>query len=112
MSRRGSRSHASHQVRQTPAVEVRRSRVQGLGVFAARDIPEGRRILEYQGEVISHEEAARRYQDESQKRHHTFLFTVTEKECIDGARFGNEARYINHSCDPNCEALVKGDRIY
>jgi hypothetical protein len=46
------------------------------------------------------------------KRHHTFLFTLTSRTCIDAAVGGNDARFINHSCDPNCEAVIVNNRIY
>lgn len=91
---------------------VRRSKIQGRGVFAAADIRKGRRIIEYQGEHISEEEADRRYDESRMKRHHTFLFTLDRNTVIDGDRHGNEARYINHSCDPNCEAVIYGKRIF
>jgi SET domain-containing protein len=94
------------------AVEVRRSSIQGRGVFALRDIAEGERIIEYTGERISHDEATSRYDDEAVKRHHTFLFTVDDDICIDGSHGGNEARFINHSCEPNAYALVQKKRIF
>jgi SET domain-containing protein len=93
-------------------VQVRRSRIQGRGVFATRDIGRGERIMEYTGERISHEEASERYDDETMRRHHTFLFTVDDEVVIDGARFGNDARYINHSCAPNAYSVVARKRVY
>lgn len=91
---------------------VRRSAIQGRGGFASRDIRKGERIAEYQGERISWKEADTRYDDESKRRHHTFLFAVTSRTVIDGAVQGNDARFINHSCDPNCEAIDDGGRIF
>lgn len=93
-------------------IEVRPSTIQGQGVFAAQRIRKGTRIIEYTGERISHEEADRRYDDASMARHHTFLFTVDEHTVIDAAVGGNEARFINHSCDPNCETVLEGKRIF
>jgi SET domain-containing protein len=93
-------------------VTVRRSRIQGKGVFAARDIREGERVLEYTGTLITDDEADALCDDESMRRHHTFLFAVDGGYCIDGARGGNEARFINHSCDPNCESIITGRRVY
>jgi SET domain-containing protein len=81
-------------------------------VFATRDIREGERILEYTGALISHDEADALCDDESMRRHHTFLFAVDDRYVIDGARGGTEARYINHSCDPNCESVITGRRVY
>src|SRR5688572_26495434 len=46
------------------------------------------------------------------KRHHTFLFAVRKNVVIDAAVGGNEARFINHSCDPNCEAVIYGDEVW
>ncbi len=93
-------------------IEVRNSRIQGRGVFAKRRIRKGQRIIEYVGERIDPEEVDRRYDDHSMDRHHTFLFEVDEYTTIDGAVGGNESRYINHSCDPNCEAVDDGGRIF
>ena len=92
--------------------EVRKSGIQGRGVFATRRIRPGRRIVEYTGEKIPNDEADRRYDEEGMKRHHTFLFTLDDEWCIDGAVRTNKARLINHSCDPNCEAVIEDDRIW
>ena len=92
--------------------EVRASAIHGLGVFACRPIPAGLRIIEYTGEVISDAEADRRYDDRAMERHETYLFGLAGGTCIDGAADGNEAHLINHSCDPNCEAVEVGGRIW
>ena len=75
-------------------------------------IKKGTRIIEYVGERISQKEADRRYDDASMKRHHTFLFALDNGKVIDAAVGGNDARYINHSCDPNCEAIESRSRIF
>ena len=75
-------------------------------------IRKGTRIIEYVGERISQKEADRRYDDASMKRHHTFLFALDNGKVIDAAVGGNDARYINHSCDPNCEAIESRSRIF
>jgi SET domain-containing protein len=93
-------------------IEVRESAIQGWGVFALRPIPAGTRIIEYTGEVISDDEADRRYDDRSMDRHHTFLFSLDDGRCIDAAVGGNEARFINHSCAPNCQAIEADGRIW
>ncbi|HEY2805944.1 MAG TPA: SET domain-containing protein-lysine N-methyltransferase [Gemmatimonadales bacterium] len=90
-------------------IEVRESTIQGRGVWAAAAIAKGDWIVEYSGERISHAEADMRYDDESMSRHHTFLFIVDSKTCIDAASGGNEARLINHSCEPNCEAILSAE---
>ncbi len=96
-----------------PPIVTRRSKIQGRGVFATRDIAEGERIVEYVGERISSEEAdAKTPDDERAKRHHTFLFAVDDEVVIDGSNGGNDARFINHSCDPNCEVQIVRRRVY
>jgi hypothetical protein len=92
--------------------ELRQSPIQGKGAFATRRIRKGARIIEYTGERITQDEADKRYDDEAMGRHHTFLFTLDEKTVIDAAVDGNEARFINHSCDPNCQALIEGEQIF
>jgi len=96
----------------TPPFEVRRSRIQGRGVFASRRIRPGARIIQYTGEALSPDEAYARYDDDSMERHHTFLFVVDDDTILDGAKGGNASRLINHSCDPNCEAVVEDGEIW
>jgi SET domain-containing protein len=97
-----------------PPYTVRTSAIHGRGVFATRRIRKGTRIIEYTGERISNREADRRYDDSRMKRHHTFLFTLDKKTVVDGAiaAGGSIASFINHSCDPNCEAIIRGKRIF
>ncbi len=96
-----------------PLYEIRKSTIQGKGAFALRAIPAGKRITEYLGEIITAEESERRYDDAAMKRHHTFLFEIEGGMCIDaGPRGSGDAKYINHSCDPNCEAVMEGSRIF
>ena len=95
-----------------PPFEVRASSIQGLGVFARRPIAEGTAIIEYTGEVISTAEGDRRYDERAMERHQTYLFALEDGRCIDGAAGGNEARLINHSCEPNCEALEIDGHIW
>lgn len=83
---------------------VRRSPIHGRGVFATQALAAGERVIEYRGVRIPRAEAQRR-----ETPGHTFLFTVNEGWAIDGGRHGNSARWINHSCDPNCEAVVHVD---
>ena len=92
--------------------EIRKSGIQGRGAFALRRIRPGQKIVEYTGERISNDEADRRYDEEKMSRHHTFLFTLDDDTCIDGNVRTNEAKLINHSCDPNCEAVIEDDRIW
>jgi hypothetical protein len=96
----------------TDLIEVRRSGVHGLGVFAAKPIAKGTRIIEYVGERVSHDEADRRYEEKDANDSHTFLFIVDSKTVIDAGTDGNDARFFNHSCDPNCESTVEKKRVY
>jgi uncharacterized protein len=101
--------------KRVPAVqpfEIRRSKIQGRGAFATRPIRKGARVAEYVGERISHEEGDTRYDDAKMKRHHTFLFVVNSKILVDAGVGGNDARFINHSCDPNCEVVIEDKRIF
>jgi len=68
-------------------------------------------VDEYLGEPITHEEADRRY-DDTQGRHHTFLFILDDDTVLDARKNGTDARYINHSCDPNCETEIDDGRIW
>jgi hypothetical protein len=92
--------------------KVKRSKIQGRGIFAATRIRRGQRIIEYIGERISSDEADLRYEDDTMDRHHTFLFSVDENIVIDAAQKGNSSRFINHSCAPNCEAVNEDGRIF
>ena len=83
--------------------EVRRSKIHGSGVFAAKNIKKGEFIIEYKGLLRSHEEVDAAYDGEDETGH-TFLFTLNEDFVIDANIKGNEARWINHSCDPNCDS--------
>ena len=68
--------------------------------------------MEYTGERVTHAEADARYDDTASARHHTFLLTIDAKTVIDAAVGGSSARYLNHSCEPNCRQVVEGDRVF
>ncbi|MBX3192150.1 MAG: SET domain-containing protein-lysine N-methyltransferase [Labilithrix sp.] len=91
---------------------LRRSKIHGTGVVATRTIRAGRRIIEYIGERITHKEAERRYSVKAKDDSHTFLFTISSRHVIDAGVGGNVARFINHSCDPNCEAVIERGRVF
>ena len=95
-----------------PLFEIRRSPIQGLGAFATRFIAAGARLVEYTGERLTPSAADARYPDGGDERHHTFLFAIDDDVVIDAAVGGNEARFINHSCDPNCDAVIEDSRIW
>jgi hypothetical protein len=92
--------------------EIRSSPIQGLGAFATRRIRKGTRVIEYAGERITPQVADARYDDDQAERPHVLLFTVDKRTVIDAGVGGNEARFINHSCEPNCEAVIEAGRVY
>ena len=75
----------------------------GLGLFAAENVSEGDFVIEYTGEKITHAQA--------NERRGKYLFTLNSRYVIDGRGRKNLARYINHSCEPNCEVIIKGSEI-
>lgn len=89
-------------------IVTRHSRIHGNGVFAAAPIRKGTRLIQYKGLLRSHQEVDEVYADDADTGH-TFLFTLNEHYVIDANVDGNDARWINHSCDPNCEAVVEED---
>ena len=95
-----------------PLIEVRASPLHGLGVFAARRIRRGTRIIEYLGERVSHDEADRRYEHKDADDAHTFLFIVDARTVIDAGVGGNDARFVNHACEPNCESVIENRRVF
>ncbi len=93
-------------------IKVRNSKVHGNGVFAARKIPAGARIIEYQGKRITEKQAEKRFGQDPENPHHTFFFSLESGKLIDGGDEGNDARWINHSCEPNCEAQEEKGRVF
>ena len=91
---------------------IERSPIQGLGAFATQRIPQGSRLIEYTGERLTPDQADERYPDDESHRHHTYLFAIDDDVVVDAAVDGNEARFINHSCDPNCDAVIDDKRIW
>jgi uncharacterized protein len=87
--------------------EVKPSAIHGTGVFARSGIPAGQRVIEYLGERVTKAESLRRRQGGN-----FFVFIVTEKFDIDGAVDWNPARFVNHSCEPNCEARQEDEHIW
>src|ERR671937_1987643 len=88
-------------------VRVGPSRIAGQGLFAAQDMPQGTRIIQYVGEKISSRERARRL-----AAGNVYIFHLTYRYAIDGQTLDNTARYINHSCAPNCEVEKTSDTIW
>lgn len=92
-------------------LRVLRSAIHGRGIFAAVDLPAGAQLIEYKGRRLTHAEANDLYAGSAESGH-TFLFTLNDSYLIDGNVGGNSARWINHSCDPNCEAMIYVDVNY
>jgi len=86
-------------------IERRTSKIHGNGVFAKAAIRKGEPVVEYKGKLITHEQADRLHHGDLDTGH-TFLFTLNDKWTINANEKGNVARWINHSCAPNCVAFV------
>lgn len=85
-------------------VEVRESTIHGRGVYAASDLRQGEKIIEYKGPIISWDEANNLPPSDPNDPNHTFLFSLADgKGVINGNQSRSPARWINHSCAPNCE---------
>ncbi|MSP97269.1 MAG: SET domain-containing protein [Betaproteobacteria bacterium] len=91
---------------------MRKSGIHGRGVFARRRMREDEIVVEYKGEIVSEREAERRYPEDMNGINHTFIFGVEHDYNIDGGAKGNSARWINHSCQPNCDTFEKNKRIF
>jgi uncharacterized protein len=89
----------------TRRIARRQSPIHGNGVFALEDMPKGCQVIEYEGRRMTHAQANRSYGGDADSGH-TFLFTLNDKYLIDGNIDGNVARWINHSCAPNCQAWI------
>lgn len=92
-----------------PFIKIKRSTIHGAGAFAARDIPKATRIIEYVGELISNTEADRR---EKLTPGLTYIFMIDDERSLDGAKLGNESKFLNHSCTPNCDWVIEGKRVF
>lgn len=112
MAVQGPDRRAITMVKTPPPLEIRASPIAGLGAFATRPIQKRARIIEYGGERITTAEADTRYSDGTSAHARVLLFTVDSRTVIDAAVNGNQARYINHSCEPNCESVTERGRIW
>lgn len=92
--------------------DIRSSPVHGQGAFARVAIPAGTRLIEYTGERLTPAEAEARYPEQPGVPHVTYLFAIDDAVVIDAAVGGNEARFLNHSCAPNCDAVIEDGRIW
>jgi SET domain-containing protein len=96
----------SRQPFMTRRIIARRSPIHGNGVFAVEALAKGEEVIQYKGKLLSNDEADDLYGDGGETGH-TFLFTLNDDYIIDANQNGNGARWINHSCEPNCRALVE-----
>jgi len=92
---------------ETSFITFRKSSIHGAGGFARTIVPNGTRLIEYLGEKIDKAESLRRCEADNE-----YIFTVNEREDLDGNVEWNPARFINHSCAPNCDAELDGERIW
>ncbi len=99
-------------------IEVRYSKIHHKGIFAGRDIPKGTKIIEYVGEKITKKESNKRADEvieaskSSSEKGAVYIFKLNRWYDIDGNVSWNTARFINHSCNPNCEATSENDEIW
>ncbi|MGE3840690.1 MAG: SET domain-containing protein [Vicinamibacterales bacterium] len=96
---------------QLPKVIKKRSSLHGWGVFAAQAIPKNKRIINYAGEKVSHAESLRR-ERRYIKEGHIWCFKLNNRWVVDAHVGGNHARFINHSCKPNCYSQVVDGTIW
>lgn len=83
-----------------------------MGVFATRVIPKGKIIAEYTGRILTNEQADELYGDDAEPNGIVLLFSLDDRHVIDAAVGGSVAKFINHSCDPNCETLLRERRVF
>jgi SET domain-containing protein len=93
-------------------IEVRKSGIHGKGVYATATIRKGTRIIEYTGEHVPWDIAMDLPPNNPDDPYHTFFFSLENGDVINAAVGGNASRFINHSCDPNCETNEEDDRIF
>ena len=98
--------------------KVKKSKVHGHGVFATKDIRKNTRVIQYIGEKVSRVEGNRRSEERikkylnSKKMGSVYIFELNKNFDLDGSPLYNKARYINHSCDPNCEVDILDGKIW
>ena len=98
--------------------KVKKSKIHGTGVYATREIKKGIKIIEYIGEKVSRYQgnlrSGKRIRENIGKLNNglVYIFELNGKYDIDGSPLYNKARYINHSCNPNCEVEIENDRIW
>ena len=102
----------------SPYIIIKNSKIHSLGVYAKKAIKKGTRVIEYVGEKVTKAESSRRAEkplnenSENEELGAVYLFELNKRHDIDGYVKYNTARYINHSCNPNCESDVIKGKIY
>ncbi len=98
---------AAEVVAETERILFRRSAIHGTGGFARTDIATGTHVIEYVGEKITKAESLARCEQNNE-----YIFALSDEQDLDGNVPWNPARFLNHSCAPNCEALLEEERIW
>ena len=98
--------------RRGPPFAKRRSKIHGTGVFATRRIRPGQLLIAYLGQALTTAQVRKRFNDDDADDPHTLLFHLGGDRYIDAGVNGNDARFINHSCDPNCDPEVLDGAIW
>lgn len=110
--RRKNQNRAKPRAAAGSRLEVRTSGIHGKGVFAGATIRKGTRIIEYTGKHLPWQDAMELPPHDPKNPCHTFFFSLENGDVINAGVGGNESRWINHSCGPNCETSEEGDRIF
>ena len=98
--------------------KLKKSKIHGIGVVASQDIKKNTKIIQYIGEKINKKEGDRRSAERIKKylnkknEGSVYIFELNNKFDIDGSPLYNKARYINHSCNPNCEVDIIDNQIW
>jgi SET domain-containing protein len=92
-------------------IERRRSKIHGWGVYATQSIPKNTRVIDYAGQKISNQESLKR-ERRYIRNGHIWCFKLTNRTVVDAGVGGNVARYINHSCEPNCYVHIVDGTIW
>ena len=98
--------------------KVKNSKIHGNGVFATKNIKKNTKIIQYIGKKVTRAEGNLRSEKRlkkflnSEEDGSVYIFELNSKFDIDGSYLYNKARYINHSCNPNCEVDIKNNEIW